>query len=180
MVEKYWCRPDRCGPLTLAQKPPTTDKSEGSYTEPPPSARFAAASAAAPLGSGLAMEQYRRRLEKICVLLLVPLFGGLLTLLWVGQVIWIAVIMAIYIRVIFVIARKEELLEELDPMRETTKCSPWYDSRQRRVVISDSYRTWVLGVDAHPTKCIEIKPTLLKKRSTPPAHRTHRRITFDQ
>jgi hypothetical protein len=67
------------------------------------------------------MEQYRRRLEhtqiKICVLLLVLLFGGLLTLPWIGQVIWIAVIMAIYIRVIFVITRKEDLLEELRPGR---------------------------------------------------------------
>jgi hypothetical protein len=47
---------------------------------------------------------------------------------WIGQVIWIAFIMAIYIRLILVITRKEELLEELDPRRETTKCSAWSDS----------------------------------------------------
>jgi hypothetical protein len=50
--------------------------------------------------------------------LAVLLFGGLPTLLWIGQVIWIAVMSAIYIRVILVITRKEELLEELDPRRE--------------------------------------------------------------
>jgi hypothetical protein len=63
------------------------------------------------------MEKYRRRLEhtqiKICVLLLLLLFGGLLILPWIGQVVWIAVIMATYIRLIIVIARKEEVLEEL-------------------------------------------------------------------
>jgi hypothetical protein len=100
--------------------------------------------ATARLGSGLAMEQYRHRLEhtqiKICV-------GGLLTLPWIGQVIWIAIIMAIYIRLIFVIAR-------------TIRRSAWYDSCQRRVGISDSDGTWVLGVDAKPRNCIENKPTL--------------------
>jgi hypothetical protein len=100
----------------------------------------------------LAMEQYRRRLEhtqiKICVLLLVLLFGGLLTLPWIGQVIWIAVIMAIYIRVIFVIARKEELLDELDPRRETKRAA-WYEVRERRIAISDSDRTWVVGGDPY-------------------------------
>ena len=124
-MEKCWYRPDRCGQLTLAQKPPTADQSKGSYAEPSPSARFAAAGATACLGLGLAMEQYRRRLErtqiKICVLLLVLLFGGLLTLPWIGQVIWIGIIMTIYLRLIFVIARKEQLLEELDPRRDTTK-----------------------------------------------------------
>jgi hypothetical protein len=94
------------------------------------------------------MEQYRRRLErtqiKICILLLVLLFGGLLTLPWIGQVIWIAIIMAIYIRVIFVIARKEELLEELRPGRTNQRTA-----RERRTVISDSDRTWVVGEDPY-------------------------------
>ena len=130
------------------------------------------------------MEEYRRRLErtqlKIYAALLVLLFGGLLILPWIGQVIWIAFIMAIYIRLILVITRKEELLGELDPRRETTKCSAWSDSGQRRVGISDSNRTWSLRVDANPRKRIEIKPTLFEKRSTPSAHKTHRLITFDR
>jgi hypothetical protein len=62
------------------------------------------------------MEEYRRRLErtqlKIYAALLVLLFGRLLTLPWIGQVIWIAFIMAIYIRLTHVITRKEELLED--------------------------------------------------------------------
>jgi hypothetical protein len=130
------------------------------------------------------MEEYRRRLErtqlKIYAALLVLLFGGLLVLPRIGQVIWIAFIMAIYIRLILVITRKEELLEELDPRRETTKCSAWSDSGQRRVGFSDSDRTWSLRVDANPRKRIEIKPTLFEKRSTPSAHKTQRLITFDQ
>ena len=96
------------------------------------------------------MEQYRRRLErtqiKICVLLLVMLFAGLLTLPWIGQVVWIAVIMAIYIRVIHIIARKEELLEELQP-RRTNQRTARYDARERRIIISDSDQAWVGGVD---------------------------------
>jgi Putative HNHc nuclease len=52
----------------------------------------------------LAMEEYRRRLErtqlKIYAALLVLLFGGLLMLPRIGQLIWIVVIMAIYIRVL--------------------------------------------------------------------------------
>jgi hypothetical protein len=78
------------------------------------------------------MEEYRRRLErtqlKIYAALLVLLFGGLLALPWIGQVIWIAFVMAIYIRLILVITRKEELLEELDPSRGTTKYSAWSNS----------------------------------------------------
>jgi hypothetical protein len=74
----------------------------------------------------------------------VLLFGGLPTLLWIGQVIWIAVMSAIYIRVILVITRKEELLEELDPRREPGTRSAWYDSRKCHVVISKPDRTWVL------------------------------------
>jgi hypothetical protein len=62
------------------------------------------------------MEEYRRRLErtqlKIYAALLVLLFGGLLVLPRIGQVIWIAFIMAIYIRLTHVITRKEELLED--------------------------------------------------------------------
>jgi hypothetical protein len=128
------------------------------------------------------MEEYRRRLErtqlKIYAALLVLLFGGLLILPWIGQVIWIAFIMAIYIRLILVITRKEELLEELDPRRETTKCSEWSEPGQRRVGISDSNRTWSLRVDANPTKRIEIKPTLFEKRSTPSAHKTPQTDNF--
>jgi hypothetical protein len=98
------------------------------------------------------MEHYRRRLEKtqikICVFLLVLLFGGLLTLPWIGQVIWTAVIMAIYIRLIHVIARKEELLEEFQPSR-TNQRTAWYDARERRIVISDSDRTFILDADSN-------------------------------
>ena len=128
------------------------------------------------------MEQYRRRLEstqtKICVLLLVLLFGGLLTLPRIGQVIWIAVVMAIYIRLILVIARKEKLLEELDAGRETTSRSAWYDSRQRHIVISDSEGTWVLGVDANPKKRIEIKPTFPQNAALP-RRKGRRETTLD-
>ena len=56
------------------------------------------------------MEEYRRRLErtqlKIYAALLVLLFGGLLILPWIGQVIWIAFIMAIYIRLISLLHEK--------------------------------------------------------------------------
>ena len=43
------------------------------------------------------------------------LFGGIAILPWIGQVIWIAIIGAAYIRVTLVIARREELLEKLNP-----------------------------------------------------------------
>jgi hypothetical protein len=50
------------------------------------------------------MEEYRHRLEriqlKIYAAVLVLLFGGLLILPWISQVIWIAFITAIYIRLI--------------------------------------------------------------------------------
>jgi hypothetical protein len=99
------------------------------------------------------MEQYWRRLErteiKICILLSVLLFGGLLTLPWIGQVIWIVVIMAIYIRVILVIARKHELLEELQPRREDDERTTWYDASERRIFLSVE-GTWASGIDAHP------------------------------
>ncbi len=99
------------------------------------------------------MEEYRRRLErsqiKICVLLLVLLFGGLLALPRIGQIIWITVIMAIYIRVNHVIARREELIEALHPTRETNEGAAWYEARERRVVISDTERTLVLEVDSN-------------------------------
>ena len=55
--------------------------------------------------------------------------------------------MAIYIRLTLVIARKEELLEELHPTRETNERAAWYDVRERRIVISDSDGTRVVGVD---------------------------------
>ena len=93
------------------------------------------------------MEEYRRRLErtqiKFCVLLLVLLFGGLLVLPRVGQIIWITVIMAIYIRVIHVIARRQELLDRGHPKHETNERSAWYDARGRRIVFSDSSGTWI-------------------------------------
>ncbi len=99
------------------------------------------------------MEEYRRRLErtqiKICVLLLVLLFGGLLLLPRIGQIIWIAAIMAIYIRVTHVIARREELIEAIHPTYETNERAAWYDARERRVVISDTEGTLVLEVDSN-------------------------------
>ena len=62
------------------------------------------------------MNEYRRRLQrtqiKFCVLLILLLFIGLLILPRIGQIVWIAIIAAIYIRVTLVIARREELLEE--------------------------------------------------------------------
>jgi hypothetical protein len=129
----------------------------------------------------LAMEEYRRRLEhtqlKIYAALLVLLFGGLLILPWIGQVIWIAFIMAIYIRLTHVITRKEELLEELHPRRGPTKCSAWSELGRRRGGISDF---WDLRVDANPRNRIVIKPTPVEKRITPSAQKTHRLITFDQ
>ncbi len=64
------------------------------------------------------MEEYRRRLERtqitVCVFLLYLLFGGLFFLPWVGQVIWLVVLMAVHIRIITVIARRERLLEEAE------------------------------------------------------------------
>lgn len=77
------------------------------------------------------MDEYRGRLErteiKICVILILSLFAGVLILPWIGQVIWIAIIFAIYILVTLVIARREELLEKLSPMRESNERSAWYD-----------------------------------------------------
>jgi hypothetical protein len=68
------------------------------------------------------MNEYRRRLErtqiKFCVLLILLLFAGLLILPRIGQVVWIAIITAIYIRVTLVIARREELLEEQNAARQ--------------------------------------------------------------
>jgi hypothetical protein len=73
------------------------------------------------------MEEYRRRLERtqieICLLLLVLLFGGLLVLPRVGQFIWVAVIMAIHIRVTHVITRREELIERGRPKHENVLCA---------------------------------------------------------
>ena len=55
------------------------------------------------------MNEYRRRLErtqiKFCVLLIILLFIGLLILPRLGQIVWIDIIAAIYIRVTLVIAR---------------------------------------------------------------------------
>jgi hypothetical protein len=68
------------------------------------------------------MNEYRRRLERtqirFCVLLILLLFIGLLILPRIGQIVWIAIIAAIYIRVTLVIARREELLEEQGAARE--------------------------------------------------------------
>jgi hypothetical protein len=68
------------------------------------------------------MNEYRRRLErtqiKFCVLLILLLFTGLLILPRIGQVVWIAIIAAIYIRVTLIIARREELLEEQSAARQ--------------------------------------------------------------
>jgi hypothetical protein len=68
------------------------------------------------------MNEYRRRLQrtqiKFCVLLILLLFIGLLILPRIGQIVWIAIIAAIYIRVTLVIARREELLEEQGAARE--------------------------------------------------------------
>ena len=55
---------------------------------------------------------------KFCVLLILLLFTGLLILPRIGQVAWIAIIAAIYIRVTLVIARREELLEEQSAARQ--------------------------------------------------------------
>jgi hypothetical protein len=71
------------------------------------------------------MNEYRRRLErtqiKLCILLILSLFIGLLILPPIGQVVWIAIIAAIYIRVTLVIARREELLEEQSAPREENR-----------------------------------------------------------
>jgi hypothetical protein len=100
---------------------------------------------------GSAMEEYRRRLERIqiniCVVLTLALFGGLLILPRIGQIIWIAIIAAVYIRLTLVIAKREELLEKLHPPGENNERSVMYDARERRIIISDSKGSWILGVD---------------------------------
>ena len=77
------------------------------------------------------------------------LFGGVAILPRIGQVIWLAVIAAVYIRTTLVIARREELLEKLNPTCESNERSAWYDARERRVVISDTEGTLVLEVDSN-------------------------------
>jgi hypothetical protein len=105
------------------------------------------------------MEEYRCRLERtqieIRLLLLVLLFGGLLVLPPVGQIIWVAAIMAIYTRVTHVIARREELLRGR-PKRETHGWSAWYDARERRIVISGADHTWILETGPGRKKCTEM------------------------
>jgi hypothetical protein len=75
------------------------------------------------------MNEYRRRLErtqiKFCFLLILLLFIGLLILPHIGQIVWIAIIAAIYIRVALVIARREELLEEQGAAREDNPRLHW-------------------------------------------------------
>lgn len=84
------------------------------------------------------MEQFRRQLERIqiriCIFLLVLLFGGLLVLPWIGQCIWIAIIMAIYIRLMLVISRREELLERINLPSEDIERSVWCDNHEGRAV----------------------------------------------
>jgi hypothetical protein len=63
----------------------------------------------------------------------VLLFGGLLSLR-IGQLIWIAVIMASYIRVTLVVARREELLDELHLTPEINERAAWYHARAHLVV----------------------------------------------
>ncbi len=105
------------------------------------------------------MDEYRRQLErteiKICVILLVLLFGGVSILPWIGQVIWIAVIAAIYIRLTLVIARREELVEKHSPTQRNER-STWFHARKRRILISDTKGTRALSVD--PTTCARKHP----------------------
>jgi hypothetical protein len=100
---------------------------------------------------GSAMEECRRRLERIqiniCVVLTLALFGGLLILPRIGQIIWIAIIAAVYIRLTLVIAKREELLEKLHPPGENNERSVMYDARELRIIISDPKGSWILGVD---------------------------------
>jgi hypothetical protein len=115
------------------------------------------------------MEEYRRRLErtqiKICLLLLVLLFGGLLVLPRVGQIIWVAVTMAIHIRVTHVIARREELLERGRPKHETHGWSAWHDTRARRIVTSGADDTCILETDPGRKKSTEMDLTLLQNHT---------------
>jgi hypothetical protein len=100
------------------------------------------------------VEEYRRRLEcteiTVCMFLLYLLFGGLLTLPWIGQVIWLGVISAVHIRVIMVIARREKLLKEAETTlhdsgeSRSTRCDP-----ERQVVVTDSEAKWVINEDFH-------------------------------
>ena len=95
------------------------------------------------------MDQYQRQLDRtqitICAILLALLFGGTLVLPWIGQCIWIAIIVAIYVRVTLVISRREELLEKLNPTNERTERSVWYYATERRIAIPDPNRTEALG-----------------------------------
>jgi hypothetical protein len=81
------------------------------------------------------MDEYRRRLNrteiKLCALLTALLFGGLIVLPHTGQVIWIVIIAAAYIRVTLVIVRREELLEEQSPAHEASQRSAWLDAGAR-------------------------------------------------
>jgi hypothetical protein len=80
--------------------------------------------------------------------LTLALFGGLLILPPIGQIIWLAIIAVVYIRLTLVIARREELLEELHPCREGNERTAWYDASERRIFLSDSKGTWALDIDA--------------------------------
>jgi hypothetical protein len=99
------------------------------------------------------MEEYRRRLEriqiKICVVLIFALFIGLLILPRIGQIIWIAIIAAVYIRLTLVIAKREELLEKPNPSHDSNQRSAWYDARKRRIIVQDPGGTLILPVDSN-------------------------------
>jgi hypothetical protein len=97
------------------------------------------------------MDQYQRQLDRIqisiCAILFVLLFGGILVLPRIGQYIWIAIIIAIHVRVTLVISRREEQLEKLNPANETTERSAWYYAAERHVAIPDVDGTKVLSAD---------------------------------
>jgi hypothetical protein len=90
------------------------------------------------------MDEYRRRLERttlpICAFLVILLFGGVLALPRTGQVIWIAVVFATYIRLILVITRREEELEE-SPTHENKRGSAWYAASGSPRTISETRNT---------------------------------------
>ena len=115
---------------------------------------------------GADMEEYRRRLERIqiniCVVLILALFGGLLILPRIGQIIWIATIAAVYIRLSLVIARREELLEEVHLIREDDERIAWYDASERRIFLSDSKGAWALNIDARSARPADSCPASLK------------------
>jgi hypothetical protein len=132
MVGEYWRGPDCCGSRLVAGKPSAADGSGRADVESR-SIRAAPAYTIVTVGTPQAMNEYRRRLErtqiKFCVLLILLPFTGLLILPRIGQVVWIAIIAAIYIRVTLVIARR--------PRAKITNGSNRHDARARRIFIAD-------------------------------------------